>query len=231
MKELGEAMAEQKNSLLQKLADAIYAMDVDLSEELARMIVEAGLFTTDVLENSIVRGMGRASRAYEEGEYFIPELLVCADAADAAPAIFQPCLKESPEGKGRMVIGSIRGDTHDIGKNIVALVVRSAGYEVFDLGRDIRAEVFVDAAESVKADVIAMASLMTTSMNHMAEVTGLLEQRGLRKRYVVMVGGKPLSRAFARKIGADFYAENAGSAVRYMEKVMQEKAREGRSKP
>ena len=147
MKELGEAMAEQKNSLLQKLADAIYAMDVDLSEELARMIVEAGLFTTDVLENSIVRGMGRASRAYEEGEYFIPELLVCADAADAATAIFQPCLKESPEGKGRMVIGSIRGDTHDIGKNIVKTMLSASGYEVIDLGRDVAVADVIETAK------------------------------------------------------------------------------------
>ena len=217
-----------KESFVRQLSDAIFAMEVGQAEKLARQIVAAGWFSFDIIERGIVHGMRRASCSYEQGEYFIPELLVCADAAEAATCVFRPCMKNMMhQSKGRVVIGSIRGDTHDIGKNIVALVISSAGYDVLDLGRDVPEEKFIDSAESFQADIIAVASLMTTSMPNIAGVTGLLEERGLRQKYAVMVGGKPLSIGFARRIGADFYAENAGCAVRCVEKIMQQKKENG----
>ncbi len=150
--------------------------------------------------------------------------MVCAEAAEAATRIFRPLMDESAAaGKGRVVIGSVQGDTHDIGKNIVALVIRSAGYEVMDLGRDVPARVFVEAAETFQADVIALAALMTTSMPQMEDVLHLLQARQLRERYFVLVGGKPVSAAFARRIGADGYAASAGTAVRWVEKVTRDK--------
>ncbi len=201
---------QDKDSFVQGLSDAIFAMEVGQAEQLAKRIVEAGWFSFDIIERGIVHGMRRASRSYEDGEYFIPELLVCADAAEAATCVFRPYMQNSTQqSKGRIVIGSIHGDTHDIGKNIVALVISSAGYDVRDLGRDVPEEKFVVSAEAFQADIIAIASLMTTSMPNIAGVTGLLEERGIRQKYVVMVGGKPLSVAFAEKIGADYYARDA----------------------
>jgi len=206
------------------LAQAIAAMEVEEAAAIAAAVVTTGCFTMDWIEKGITAGMGQASRLYEEGEYFIPELLVCAEAAEAATRIFRPLMDDSAAaGKGRVVIGSVQGDTHDIGKNIVALVIRSAGYEVMDLGRDVPARAFVEAAETFQADVIALAALMTTSMPHMEDVIHLLQAQQLREQYFVLVGGKPVSAAFARRIGADGYAASAGTAVRWVEKVTRDK--------
>ena len=213
-----------KEELTHKLAQAIVDMEVDEAEAVAKAITDAGWFSMDLLEKGIAAGMGEASQYYEDGEYFIPELLSCADAAEAATDVFRPYMQgQSPEPKGRVIIGAICGDTHDIGKNIVALVIQAAGYEVIDLGRDVPAQDFVAAAEREQADVIAIASLMTTSMNHMADVIQLLEKRGIRDRYGVIVGGKPISASFAREIGADRYAASAGAAVRIIDEWMQAK--------
>ena len=222
--EQGGCRMKQAENQADGLARAIAAMDVEAAAAIAAAVVTAGCFTLEWIEKGITAGMGQASRLYEEGEYFLPELLVCAEAAETATRIFRPLMAENfSAGKGRVIIGSVQGDTHDIGKNIVALVIRSAGYEVMDLGRDVPASMFVEAAETFQADVIALAALMTTSMPHMESVIHLLQAQQVRERYFVLIGGKPVSAAFARRIGADGYAESAGSAVRWVEKVTREK--------
>ncbi len=146
---------------------------------------------------------------------------MCSDAMDAAMKIFIPHINvEERNSKGRIVIGTIFGDTHDIGKNIVALIIRSAGFDVLDLGRDVSARRFVDSAMEFKADIIAISTLMTTTMENMAEVIRLLKEEGKRDLFKVIIGGKPLSSAFAKKIGADGYSSTASDALRTVKNII-----------
>ncbi len=206
------------------LAEAVVNMDEKRSVWLARWIAEHNIDILDAIEEGLVAGMARAGDLYEEGEYFIPDLLLCADAMDAAMEVFEQYLPKSERKyKGRVVIGTIKGDTHDIGKNIVALLIRSAGFEVLDLGRDVEARTFVDQAEAFQADIIAISTLLTTTMNNMEEVIKLLISENKRSQYKIIIGGKPVSEDFARKIGADYYAYNAGETLRLSEEIIRNK--------
>lgn len=215
-----KGQAALREQLKRNLSDAIVEMEVEEAERIAKEITAQGLFQMNLLETSVAAGMAVASRLYEEGEYFIPELLSCADAAEAATEIFRPyMLGEKPAPKGCVVIGSVEGDTHDIGKNIVALVIEAGGYEVHDLGRDVPASVFADAVEAHHPDAVALASLMTTSIGYMADVVQELTRRGTRSSCKIIIGGKPVSTSFAKKIGADYYAPGAGEAVRLLDDI------------
>lgn len=212
------------SELFLQLSDAVVDMDEVKSAQIAQTIVEEKLDVLVAIEQGLVAGMARAGDLFEQEEYFITELLLCADSMDAAMEVFKPHIKkEDKKSKGRIVIGSIYGDTHDIGKNIVALIIESAGYDVLDLGRDVSARKYVDSAVAFQADIIAMSTLMTTTMENMGDVIKLLVQEGKRDLFKIIIGGKPVSKSFAKKIGADDYASNAGSALRLVKKIMQEK--------
>lgn len=213
---------QDPQTLYSALLESIVQMDSDQSQRIAGIIVNAGLNVLDAVENGIVPGMGKAGDLYEAGEYFIPDLLLCADAMNAAMDVFKPCLF-GIKRHGRIVIGTVRGDTHDLGKNIVALVLESAGFDVLDLGRDVSARSFVDSADAFHADIIAVSALMTSVMNNIGEIVRLLEAEGKRDRYKIIIGGKPLSAAFARKVGADFYAESAAAGLRLARGIMDKK--------
>ncbi len=215
-----------ENLLFEELAQSVVEMDEETAARTARKIVSCGLDAWDAIDRGLVRGMERAGGLFEQEEYFIPELLMCADAMNEAMAVLKPHVKKSRASRGRIVIGSISGDTHDIGKNIVALVIESAGFDVRDLGRDVSARAFVDAAVKFEADIIAMSSLMTTTMENMADVARLLVQENRRDDFILLAGGRPLSRAFASKIGADYYAKNAADALRLVKRVLRAKNRE-----
>ena len=220
------------SELFLQLADAVVEMDEVKSSIIAQKIVNEKLDVLEAIEHGLVYGMGMAGDLYEAEEYFIPELLMCADAMDAAMKIFMPHIKvEEGKSKGRIVIGTIFGDTHDIGKNIVALIIRCAGFDVIDLGRDVPASKFVNAAIEFKADIIAISTLMTTTMENMAEVIKLLNEEGKRDLFKVIIGGKPVSLTFAKKIGADDYTSNAGGALRTVKSIIAEKEREQKNWP
>lgn len=168
--------------------------------------------------------MEEVSHLYDEEEYFVPELLSCADAMNEALLVFSPYIKkEQYQTEGKIVIGSVQGDTHDIGKNIVGLFLESAGFEVYNLGRDVAPEIFVEEALKKEADIMILSTLMTTTMSSMKDVIDLLVEKGLRDRFLVMVGGRPLSIQFAKDIGADGYSADAKGAVRMARKLMQQK--------
>lgn len=212
------------SELFLQLADAVVEMDEAKSSTVARKIVNEKLDILEAIEQGLVNGMAKAGALFESEEYFIPELLMCADAMDAAMKVFTPHIKiEEKKSKGRIVIGTIFGDTHDIGKNIVALIIRSAGFDVLDLGRDVTARKFVDGAVKFKADIIAISTLMTPTMENIAEVIKLLNEEGKRGLFKVIIGGKPVSSAFAKKIGADGYSSNAGGALRAVKNIIAEK--------
>jgi len=204
-----------------ELAEAVVDMDEEKAACLAQEFVQAEMNILNAIEFGLVRGMARVGELYESGEYFIPDLLVCSDVMNRALDILEKHLpKNGRSFKGRIVIGTIQGDTHDIGKNIVAMLIRSGGYAVLDLGRDVSPERFVTEAVEYNADIIAISTLLTTTRNRIGEVIHLLEKRKLRSQFQVMIGGKPISQVFADAIGADYYAENATDALRMVSEII-----------
>ena len=161
-------------------------------------------------------GMNKASDLYDAEEYFVTDVLLCSDAMYAGLDVLRPHLPavENTGDVKKAVIGVVEGDTHDIGKNLVKIMMDTAGFEMHDLGRDVPLAQFVDTAEEVGADIIAMSTLMTTTMPGMREVVSMLEERGIRGKYKVMVGGSPISQKFCDEIGADIYTSNAVEAVK-----------------
>lgn len=207
--------------LFQKLADAVVEMDEDLVVSLSEQAVEEGVDAFEAIDSGLSVGMERAGKLFEEEEYFVPELLMCADAMNMGVDILKPHIKSAESGeKHKIVIGVIEGDTHDIGKNLVKLMLETSGFELIDLGRDVPAAKFVDEAIAQNAEMIMVSSLMTTTMDAMADVVTTLEERGQRGKIKYAVGGGPVSQAFADKIGADGYSKNAADAVRLCQQLL-----------
>jgi 5-methyltetrahydrofolate--homocysteine methyltransferase len=184
--------------------------------------IDAGLAAMDIVTHGMAAGMAKVGRLYEEGEYFLPQLVMAGATMDSGMAVLQPLLTREGAGKGKgmVVFGTVRGDVHDIGKNIVKTLLGAAGYSVLDIGVDQPAARFVDSVRESDADIVAMSALLTTTMQSMAGVIEALEEAGLRKRVRVMVGGAPISREFANKIGAEGYAPDAVKAVREADRLM-----------
>ncbi|AOY78437.1 cobalamin-binding protein [Clostridium formicaceticum] len=169
----------------------------------------------------LVDGMNRAADLYEKEEYFIPELMICSDAMYNGLNVLRPHLEQyDSQQKCKVVIGVVEGDTHDIGKNLVKIMLEAAGYQVIDLGRDVPAVSFIDTVKAEEASVVALSTLMTTSTSSMQRVMELLDEEGLRSNVKVIVGGGPISPGFAKKIGADGYAKNAVEAVKLLNHLM-----------
>ncbi|MDR1160177.1 MAG: corrinoid protein [Syntrophomonadaceae bacterium] len=209
-------MADTKEIMFQRMSDAIVDMDDDLVAELSHQVIDESIDAFEAIDKGLTKGMERAGQLFEEEEYFVPELLMCADAMNVGIDILKPHMKGNASGseKKKAVIGVIEGDTHDIGKNLVKLMMETGGFEVIDLGRDIPAAEFVERAKAEKADLICISTLMTTTMDAMAEVINILKEQGIREQFKVMVGGGPISSGFAAKIGADGYSKNAAEASR-----------------
>jgi corrinoid protein of di/trimethylamine methyltransferase len=214
-------MPNDKLELFQGLSDSVVAMDEDKTVELAVRIVESQYEAYEAIEKGLSNGMERAGKLFEEEEYFIPELLMCSDAMYAGLNVLKPHLKvNDQERKYKVVIGVIEGDTHDIGKNLVKIMLETSGFEVFDLGRDIPPQQFVAKAKEVGAQIIALSTLMTTTMSGMETVIQILKQENIRDHYRVLVGGGPISQSFADRIGADGYAPDAAEAVRLARRLV-----------
>ncbi len=210
-----------KEQLLKELSDAVVGMDEDRTVATSQAVLENGIDAYEGISQGLADGMDRAGQLFEQEEYFIPELLMCSDAMYAGLDVLRPHLKTVADGeKRRFVIGVIEGDTHDIGKNLVKIMLETAGFEVIDLGRDVPAQEFVDRAKSVGADFIGISTLMTTTMDGIREVFSLLEREQIRDQFRIMVGGGPISQGFADRIGADGYAVNAAEAVRVARKLL-----------
>jgi dimethylamine corrinoid protein len=214
-------MPASENELFQALSDAVVGMDEDRARELSIEAVERNIDAYTAIERGLVDGMGRAGELFESEEYFIPELLLCSDAMYAGLDILRPHLKveDANQRRFKVVIGVVEGDTHDIGKNLVRIMLEASGFDVIDLGRDIPAQRFVDTAVSENADVIALSTLMTTTMDSMAEVVDKLQTAQLRERFKVILGGGPISPAFAKRIHADGYANSAPNAVKLVKQL------------
>jgi corrinoid protein of di/trimethylamine methyltransferase len=208
-------MGKEKDELYSEMSNAVVNMEEELSAQLSKEAVESGYDAFEAIDQGLTKGMEQAGRLFDDGEYFVPELLMCADALNAGVEILKPYIKtERQEKKYKIVIGVIAGDTHDIGKNLVKLMLSSAGFDVIDLGRDVPPSMFVERAVQENAKIIMISSLMTTTMDGMADVINILNEKGIRNEFKVAIGGGPVSRRFADKIGADGYSSNANQAIK-----------------
>ncbi|MBL4934396.1 corrinoid protein [Clostridium sp. YIM B02515] len=215
-------MSDVKENLLRELSDSVVDMDEEKTVELAKLCIEKEISAYEGIEKGLSDGMNRAGQLYEEGEYYIPELLMCSDAMYSGIEVLKPHLEKSEtEGKHKVVIGVVQGDTHDIGKNLVKIMMETEGFEVVDLGRDVPPAAFVEKAKEIGADIIALSTLMTTTMDGMAEVIRILEEEKLRDKIKVMIGGGPISQSFADKIGADIYTTDASKAAKRAKTLVQ----------
>jgi trimethylamine corrinoid protein len=208
---------EDMNARYARMAEAVVAGDAEAAAGLARQAIDERLDLPAVIEQGYIPGLQRVGDLWEAGEYFLPELISSAAAMKAALAVFRPALEASGAAglsRGRIVIGTIEGDIHDIGKNLVASMLSANGFDVIDLGSDVKADRFIDAAVETRAYLICLSALLTTTMLGQRRVVERLRERGLRDRFKVLVGGAPVSRAWAAEIGADGYGENALAAVK-----------------
>ena len=208
------------SEIFEKLAQAVVDMEEDEVVELANQCIEEGVDAFEAIDKGLTPGMEQAGKLFEEEEYFVPELLSCADAMNAGIEVLKPHIVTEESGvKPKVIIGVIEGDTHDIGKNLVKLMMETSGFDVIDLGRDVPADDFVNKAVEEKAEIICISTLMTTTMDTIGDVITKLNEKGIRDQFKIMVGGGPASPSFATKIGADGYSKNAADAVKLAKKI------------
>lgn len=215
-------MTNNKQELLKRLADCVVEMDEEEAVVAAREYLQLGYPAFEGIMEGLVAGMNETARLYDEEEYFITDVLLSSDAMYAGLEILKPHLKETDQGeKIKAVIGVVQGDTHDIGKNLVKIMMETAGFEMHDLGRDVPLMEFIRAVRDLDARLVIMSTLMTTTMPGMGEVIDLLSKEGLRNQVKVMIGGGPISPKYAEQIGADGYSANAVEAVRLAKRLLE----------
>lgn len=196
-------------------------MDDEKAIELVSIALKEEIDPVDILEKGLISGMQEVAALFARKEYYVPEVLLCSEAFYAGFDIIKPLIgKSSQRSKAKVVLGVVEGDIHDIGKNIVKVMMEAEGYEVIDLGRDVPIAKFIEAAETEKPDILAISSLMTTTMTHMISIISELEHRKLRDTVKVIVGGAPVNEEFAARIKADGYSPDGPSAVKLLEKLI-----------
>ena len=207
--------------LLQEISDGLQKGDHELVAELTRKAIDAGLSETQILNDGLMAGMEVVGRRFGAHEIFLPELLLAARAMNAGIDLLKPLfLQGEMPTRGKVVIGTVKGDLHDIGKNLVGIMLKGAGFEVIDVGSDVAPDVFVDTAEMEGAAVVGLSALLTTTMTGMKDVVDIVKERGLQDSIKVIVGGAPLSKQFAMEIGADAYGYDAGNAVEIVKELV-----------
>ncbi len=212
-------------SIVQEISEFLQKGRAKNVKALVQQALDEGIDAKTILDEGLLSGMMVIGAKFKRNEVFVPEVLVAARAMNAGVALLEPKLVEmGNEPLGKAVVATVKGDLHDIGKNLVVMMLKGAGFEVIDLGVDVDAETFVSKAEEVGADVIGMSALLTTTMPNMKSVVELLEEKGIREKYIVMVGGAPVNQSFADEVGADFYTPDAASAAEVAKKAVEERA-------
>lgn len=208
-------------AILEDLAAVVIKGEADVVKNLTEEALSQNISAEEVLNSGLVSGMNVISKQFKNNEIFIPEVLVAARAMKAGMQIIRPLLAEANvEPLGKVIIGTVGGDLHDIGKNIVAMLLEGAGFEVVDLGADVTKEKFLEFAEKENPDVLGMSALLTTTMVFMKDMVQSLEESGLKDKIKVIVGGAPITQSYADEIRADGYAPDAASAVDLVKSVM-----------
>ena len=201
--------------LLQELSENLINGKADRVKELAQQALDQGIAAKEVLDNGLVKGMEIVGEKFESNEFYLPELLVAARAMYSGMEVIKPQLAESDVGgKGTLIIGTVKGDLHDIGKNVTVMMFEGAGFKVVDLGADVTPERFVEEVRKHPDCIVGMSALLTTTMIHMRETIVALQEANLRDKVRVIIGGAPITEEFANEIGADAYAVDASTGVK-----------------
>ena len=214
----------EDDELVQQMHDDLYDGLKDEITEAVNILLGRGWTPYEVLTKALVEGMRIVGVDFRDGILFVPEVLMAANAMKAGMAILRPLLIETGAPRvGKMVIGTVKGDIHDIGKNLVAMMMEGAGFEVVDLGINTAADEYLEALETEKPDILGMSALLTTTMPYMKVVIDTMVERGIRDDYTVLVGGAPLNEEFGKAIGADAYCRDAAVAVETAKSFMARK--------
>ena len=200
--------------VLGRIASNLYDGKAEEVADLVQKALDQDMSPEEVLAGGLIAGMDEVGKDFKAGDLFVPEVLIAARAMHAGMGILRPLLAESGvPSAGKYLIGTVQGDLHDIGKNLVKMMLEGAGFEVIDLGVDVQPDGFVEAVREHQPEIVGMSALLTTTMVNMKATVGALEEAGLRDEVKIMVGGAPVTAAFAEEIGADAYAPDAASAV------------------
>jgi 5-methyltetrahydrofolate--homocysteine methyltransferase len=202
------------SEILEQIAHELYNGEEETVARLTQEALDQGIDPQEILSGGLIAGMDVVGRDFKAGDLFVPEVLIAARAMSSGMHVLRPLLAEADAPRaGRFLIGTVKGDLHDIGKNLVKMMIEGAGFETIDLGTDVDPTKFVEAVREHEPDVVGMSALLTTTMTSMRTTIDALEEAGLRDRVKVMIGGAPVTAAFAEQIGADGYAPDAASAV------------------
>lgn len=218
----GDTMST-KDEIILRMKNSVVDGDRVAAERLAREGLASGLDPLEAIEKGYAAGIQEVGVLWERGEYFLPELVASAESMKSAMVVLEPALSAASREASRLgkaVIGTIEGDIHDIGKNLVSAMLQAHGFEVVDLGADVKLDRFIERAQSEAADLICVSALLTTTMFNQKKLIELLKEKNLRSKFKVLVGGAPASRVWAESIGADGYGENALAAVRIAKKLL-----------
>ncbi len=212
---------EEGMRILEEIANEVQKGNSDSVEVLTNRALSQDISAEEILNSGLVDGMNVVSKRFKNNEIFIPEVLISAKSMNSGLEILKPILAEAKvKSKGKVVIGTVKGDLHDIGKNIVAMLLRGAGFDVVDLGADVSKEKFLEFVKKEHADILGMSALLTTTMIYMKEIIETLKNSGLRENVKVIIGGAPVTESYAAQINADGYAPNAASAVDLTKKLL-----------
>ncbi len=199
---------------LKELSEALFRGDISKVKEITQRALQEKVEPKEILEQGLIKGMEVVGVKFKNNEIFLPEVLLASQAMYGGMELLQPeLIKSGVKAVGKVIIGTAKGDLHDIGKNLVAMMLKGGGFEVIDLGIDVSPEKYLKALQEHQPDIIAISALLTTTMSGMEEVITILKSTGLRDKVKVMVGGAPVTQEFANEIGAEGYAPNAASAV------------------
>jgi 5-methyltetrahydrofolate--homocysteine methyltransferase len=201
-------------SSLNSLAQSVIDGNVEQVKDQVRSLISSGTNPVEIVNQGLIAGMNVVGARFKAGDMYVPEVLMCAKSMGAGLELVKPLIAEKDvQNKGKVVIGTVKADLHDIGKNLVSMMMQSAGLEVIDIGIDVAPEKFIEAVREHKPNVVGMSALLTTTMPAMQETIELLEEEGLRDKVKVIIGGAPVSQEFATSIGADGYAPDAATAT------------------
>ncbi|MEA1976408.1 MAG: corrinoid protein [Chloroflexota bacterium] len=211
------------SDVLKQIVEVLYQGDDESVSSLTQKALDEGIEPGEVLKNGLLAGMEQVGVDFRAGDLFVPEVLIAARAMHAGMEVLRPFLSESDmASSGKIVIGTVRGDMHDIGKNLVGMMLEGGGFEVIDIGIDLPPDRFVEVVKAERPNIVGMSALLTTTMQNMRHTIDALENAGLREEVSVIIGGAPVTKEFADEIGADGYAPDAGSAVELARSLMKQ---------
>lgn len=211
------------SDVLKQIVEVLYQGDDESVSSLTQKALDEGIEPGEVLKNGLLAGMDRVGVDFRAGDLFVPEVLISARAMHAGMDILRPLLSESDmASSGKIVIGTVQGDMHDIGKNLVGMMLEGGGFEVIDIGIDLSPDKFVEVVKAERPNIVGMSALLTTTMQNMRHTIDALENAGLREEVSVIIGGAPVTKEYADEIGADGYAPDAGSAVELARSLMKQ---------